>query len=170
MIKFEQWSTYYAWYFHWSRFSRKHISCSQAYTNIISYLKWYCFKLSLWYQPFTKLSTFVRCIENVIKSQSTTSVRIAMCRLLEAGALKIYAICTHGILSGSAITNINNSRFECVVVTDTIPQEDKMKLSPKLQACLVHFRFSCYTEEFLFLFYNADIADGLVSIIEAHGE
>jgi len=55
------------------------------------------------------------------------------CRLHEAGAVKIYAICTHGILSGSAITNINNSKFECVVVTNTIPQEDNMKLSPKIQ-------------------------------------
>jgi len=55
------------------------------------------------------------------------------CRLLEAGALKIYAICTHGILSGSAITNINNSRFECFVVTNTIPQEKNMKLSSKIQ-------------------------------------
>jgi len=53
--------------------------------------------------------------------------------LHEAGAVKTYAICTHGILSGSAITNINNSKFECVVVTNTIPQESKMSLSTKLQ-------------------------------------
>ena len=52
---------------------------------------------------------------------------------MEAGASKIYAICTHGILSGSAITNINNSWFECFVVTDTIPQEHNMKLSAKIQ-------------------------------------
>lgn len=58
---------------------------------------------------------------------------MASCRLHEAGAVKVYAICTHGILSGSAITNINNSRFECVVVTNTIPQEENMKLSSKLQ-------------------------------------
>ena len=56
-----------------------------------------------------------------------------MCRLSEAGAVKIYAICTHGILSGSAITNINNSKFECVVVTNTIPQENNMKLSPRIE-------------------------------------
>jgi len=54
-------------------------------------------------------------------------------RLHEAGAVKVYAVCTHGILSGSAITNINNSRFECVVVTNTIPQEENMKMSAKLQ-------------------------------------
>lgn len=54
-------------------------------------------------------------------------------RLLEAGALKIYAICTHGILSGSAISNINKSSFECVVVTNSIPQESNIKMSNKIQ-------------------------------------
>ena len=54
-------------------------------------------------------------------------------RLLEAGAQKVYAICTHGILSGPAVSRINNSMFECVVVTNTIPQEAKMKLTSKLQ-------------------------------------
>jgi len=53
--------------------------------------------------------------------------------LHEAGAVKIYAICTHGILSGSAITNISKSKFECVVVTNTIPQESNMKSCSKVQ-------------------------------------
>lgn len=54
-------------------------------------------------------------------------------KLLEAGAVRIYAVCTHGILSGSAIANINKSNFECVVVTNTIPQEANMKVCPKIQ-------------------------------------
>lgn len=54
-------------------------------------------------------------------------------KLLEAGALKIYAICTHGILSGPALSNINKSPFEWIVVTNTIPQENNMKLSSKIQ-------------------------------------
>lgn len=54
-------------------------------------------------------------------------------KLLEAGALKTYAICTHGILSGSAISRINSSMFEKVVVTNTIPQEEKAKNCSKLQ-------------------------------------
>jgi len=56
-------------------------------------------------------------------------------RLLNAGASKIYAICTHGIFSGPAISRINNSPFEAVVVTNTIPQEDNMKNSTKIQVC-----------------------------------
>ncbi len=59
-----------------------------------------------------------------------------MCnKLQEAGAKRVYAICTHGIFSGNAISRINNSGFEAVVVTNTIPQEDKMKECPKIQVC-----------------------------------
>ena len=54
-------------------------------------------------------------------------------RLLSAGASKVYAICTHGIFSGPAISRINNSPFEAVVVTNTIPQEENMKNSNKIQ-------------------------------------
>lgn len=54
-------------------------------------------------------------------------------KLLEAGALKIYAICTHGILSGPALNHINNSSFECVVVTNTIPQDKNVSNCSKIQ-------------------------------------
>ncbi|XP_068919088.1 ribose-phosphate pyrophosphokinase 2 isoform X1 [Petaurus breviceps papuanus] len=54
-------------------------------------------------------------------------------RLLSAGATKVYAILTHGIFSGPAISRINNAAFEAVVVTNTIPQEDKMKHCSKIQ-------------------------------------
>lgn len=54
-------------------------------------------------------------------------------RLFKAGATKVYAICTHGILSGPAITRINNSMLEAMVVTNTIPQENKMKECNKIK-------------------------------------
>ncbi|MBN3293188.1 PRPS2 pyrophosphokinase, partial [Polypterus senegalus] len=54
-------------------------------------------------------------------------------KLLSAGATKVYAILTHGIFSGPAISRINNAAFEAVVVTNTIPQEEKMKHCPKIQ-------------------------------------
>eukprot|EP00069_Balaena_mysticetus_P005141 bmy_00896T0 len=54
-------------------------------------------------------------------------------KLLSAGATKVYAILTHGIFSGPAISRINNAAFEAVVVTNTIPQEDKMKHCSKIQ-------------------------------------
>ncbi|XP_072357629.1 ribose-phosphate pyrophosphokinase 1-like [Scyliorhinus torazame] len=54
-------------------------------------------------------------------------------KLLSAGATRVYAILTHGIFSGPAISRINNACFDAVVVTNTIPQEDKMKHCSKIQ-------------------------------------
>jgi len=54
-------------------------------------------------------------------------------RLTEAGATKVYAILTHGIFSGPAISRINNACFEAVVVTNTIPQDGHMKECPKIR-------------------------------------
>ena len=41
--------------------------------------------------------------------------------LKEFGAEKVVAYCTHAVLSGNAIKNIQNSRLDELVVTDTIP-------------------------------------------------
>ncbi len=41
--------------------------------------------------------------------------------LKERGALKVVAYCTHPVLSGNAIANIENSVLDELVVTDTIP-------------------------------------------------
>ncbi|CAL4069027.1 unnamed protein product, partial [Meganyctiphanes norvegica] len=54
-------------------------------------------------------------------------------KLMEAGATRVYAILTHGIFSGPAVTRINNACFEAVVVTNTIPQDQHMKDSDKIQ-------------------------------------
>lgn len=54
-------------------------------------------------------------------------------KLLEAGATEVYAILTHGIFSGPAISRINKACFEAVVVTNTIPQDDHMVDCPKIQ-------------------------------------
>jgi len=49
--------------------------------------------------------------------------------LKEHGAIKVVAYCTHAVLSGPAVDNINNSVLDELVVTDTIP------LSPAATAC-----------------------------------
>ena len=49
--------------------------------------------------------------------------------LKEQGAAKVVAYCTHPVLSGSAIDNINSSSLDMLYVTDTIP------LSKKAQQC-----------------------------------
>lgn len=54
--------------------------------------------------------------------------------LLDNGAKSVIAIVTHGILSGKAIQNINNSRLERVVCTNTVPFESKLSQCPKLDS------------------------------------
>ena len=54
-------------------------------------------------------------------------------KLLEDGATKIYAILTHGIFCGEALSRLNGSNFEAVVVTNTIPQDKNMMECSKIQ-------------------------------------
>jgi len=49
--------------------------------------------------------------------------------LVQAGAKKVAACCTHAVLSGHALEKINQSALEKVVVSDTIP------LKPESQSC-----------------------------------
>jgi ribose-phosphate pyrophosphokinase len=53
----------------------------------------------------------------------------AAAALKEHGALSVSAYCTHPVLSGPAIDNLNNSVLDELVVTDTIP------LTPEAEAC-----------------------------------
>jgi ribose-phosphate pyrophosphokinase len=43
------------------------------------------------------------------------------------GALKVVAYCTHPVLSGKAIENIENSELDELVVTDTIPLQEEAR-------------------------------------------
>jgi ribose-phosphate pyrophosphokinase len=53
----------------------------------------------------------------------------AAAALKENGAEKVVAYCTHPVLSGKALENINNSELDELVVTDTIP------LTKEAEAC-----------------------------------
>jgi ribose-phosphate pyrophosphokinase len=57
--------------------------------------------------------------------------------LKEKGAREIYACATHAVLSGPALERINESCLEAVVVTNSIPQDDKAKACPKLRVLSV---------------------------------
>jgi ribose-phosphate pyrophosphokinase len=48
--------------------------------------------------------------------------------LKDFGAEKVFACSTHGVLSGPAIERIKNSVIEKLVITDTIPLTDEMKI------------------------------------------
>jgi len=53
------------------------------------------------------------------------------------GAKKIYACCTHPVLSGPAIERLKNSPIEMVVVTNTIPLNERARNFDKIQALSV---------------------------------
>lgn len=69
----------------------------------------------------------ISCVRNKIM------VHIVVFRLKGAGAKQIFAILTHGILSGPALSRIDAADIEAVVVTNTIPQDEKMQLCSKLK-------------------------------------
>ncbi|CAH1762150.1 1464_t:CDS:2 [Entrophospora sp. SA101] len=60
------------------------------------------------------------------------TLALASKTLSESGALKVYAMAAHGILSGKAIDIINESCLERLVVTNTIPHHEKKTDCSKL--------------------------------------
>ncbi|MBW2147522.1 MAG: ribose-phosphate pyrophosphokinase [Deltaproteobacteria bacterium] len=61
----------------------------------------------------------VLILDDIIDTAGT--ITEAAKALLENGAHRVLACCTHPVLSGPAIQRIENSPIECVVVTNTIP-------------------------------------------------
>jgi ribose-phosphate pyrophosphokinase len=61
------------------------------------------------------------------------TLALAAQTLIDHGAVAVYAMVTHGILSGNAMKIINQSCITELVVTNTIPCEDKKLLCSKLK-------------------------------------
>ena len=53
--------------------------------------------------------------------------------LKQYGASKVYAYCTHPVLSGDAIETIKNSELDILVVTDTIPLSEEAKACKRIR-------------------------------------
>lgn len=72
---------------------------------------------------------------------SNTITRAA--RLLKKeGATTVYALVTHGVLSGDAIERINASALDRVVVTNSLDQTENQKRCPKLEVLEVGHVFA----------------------------
>ncbi|KIJ54589.1 hypothetical protein M422DRAFT_24527 [Sphaerobolus stellatus SS14] len=61
------------------------------------------------------------------------TICLAAKQLTEAGATEVYAMVTHGILSGNALETIKNSTLRKLIVTNTIPQEENLRLCDKIE-------------------------------------
>jgi ribose-phosphate pyrophosphokinase len=53
--------------------------------------------------------------------------------LKQHGAKRVIAYCTHPVLSGKAVENINNSELDELVVTDSIPLSDAVKACSRVR-------------------------------------
>jgi len=53
--------------------------------------------------------------------------------LKESGAAKVVAYCTHAVLSGNALKNIQDSQLDELIVTDTIPLSEAAKQISKIR-------------------------------------
>jgi len=53
--------------------------------------------------------------------------------LKESGAAKVVAYCTHAVLSGNALENVQNSQLDELIVTDTIPLSEDAKAISKIR-------------------------------------
>lgn len=62
--------------------------------------------------------------------------------LKKEGASRVYALVTHGILSGDAIERINASALDKVIVTNSVDQEEHMRRCPKLEVLEVGHVFA----------------------------
>jgi len=66
--------------------------------------------------------------------QDTCGVLVPMVEfLLQKGATRVYAVATHGVLSGPAIDRINSCPVTEVIVTNTLPTADKQAQCNKLK-------------------------------------
>ena len=66
-------------------------------------------------------------VDDIVDTAGTLCAAAAA--LKARGAKRVAAYCTHAVLSGPAVSNVNASQLDELVVTDTIP------LSPNAQGC-----------------------------------
>ena len=57
--------------------------------------------------------------------------------LKEEGARRVYAACTHPVLSGNAVEKIENSELDRLIITNTIPLNDKAGTCQKIEVLSV---------------------------------
>jgi ribose-phosphate pyrophosphokinase len=70
-------------------------------------------------------------IDDMIDTAGT--VCAAATAIIEAGAKRVIACTTHGVLSGPAIQRITESRLDTVITTDTIAPCEQVRSNPKIR-------------------------------------
>ena len=79
----------------------------------------------------TVTSRIAILVDDMADTCGTLATAAKLCT--EHGAAEVLAIVTHGILSGNAIETLNQSKLSRVVVTNTVPHEEKKGRCEKLE-------------------------------------
>ena len=74
-------------------------------------------------------------VDDIIDSGGT--IVNAAKALVDRGAREVHVYVTHGVLSGSAVEKIKNSKIKKLVVTDTIDNEEKVKKASNIQVLTI---------------------------------
>lgn len=61
-------------------------------------------------------------VDDIIDTAGTLC--LAADALIEAGAKEVYALCSHGVLSGPAISRINQSQLKQLIITNSLPRDN----------------------------------------------
>jgi len=70
-------------------------------------------------------------VDDIVDTAGTATLAAKI--LMAEGAKSVSLCCTHGVLSGPAIERINNSDFDEVIITDSIPQDENIKACDKIR-------------------------------------
>ena len=74
-------------------------------------------------------------VDDMVDTAGTLTEAVRTIR--EQGALKVFAVTTHAVLSGPAMDRIENSDLQTLLVTDTIPLSERAAASDKVQIATV---------------------------------
>jgi len=74
-------------------------------------------------------------VDDIIDSGGT--IVNAAKALVDRGAREVHVYVTHGVLSGSAVEKIKNSKIKKLILTDTIDNEQKVKKAPNIQVLTI---------------------------------
>ncbi len=79
-------------------------------------------------------------VDDIIDTAGTMTETVKALR--KNGAKRIFAACTHGVLSGKALERLTNSPIEKLFITDTIPLEERLLKSNKIEVLTVSSLFA----------------------------
>ena len=74
-------------------------------------------------------------VDDIVDTAGTLCA--AASALKERGAKKVVAYCVHPVLSGAAMSNLENSQLDQLVVTNTLPLSPEAKANPKIRVLSV---------------------------------